>query len=57
MPKFAYVGVTLDGNEVKGTHRAASRNDAEVSLYEKQMRHLRVTEKKAPNRFNFSSRS
>jgi type IV pilus assembly protein PilC len=45
MPKFAYVGVTLDGNEVKGTHKAASRADAEVSLYERQMRHLRVTEK------------
>jgi len=47
MPKFAYVGVTLDGNDVKGTHKAASRADAEVSLYERQMRHLKVTEKKS----------
>ena len=54
MPKFAYVGVTLDGNEVKGTHRAASRNDAEVSLYEKQMRHLRVTEKKSILQYELS---
>ena len=46
MPKFAYVGVTLDGNEVAGTHRAANRTDAEVSLYERQVRHLQVTEKK-----------
>jgi type IV pilus assembly protein PilC len=46
MPKFAYVGVTLDGNEVKGTQKASSRGDAEVSLYEQQLRHLRVTEKK-----------
>ena len=54
MPKFAYVGVTLDGNEVKGTHRAASRNDAEISLYEKQMRHLRVTEKKSILQYELS---
>lgn len=47
MPKFAYAGVDLDGQPVKGTHRAASRADAEVSLYERQMRHLRVTEKKS----------
>jgi type IV pilus assembly protein PilC len=46
MPKFAYVGVTLDGNEVKGTQKASSRGDAEVSLYERQLRHLSVTEKK-----------
>jgi type IV pilus assembly protein PilC len=46
MPKFAYVGETLDGTEVKGTHKAASRINAEVSLYEQQVRHLRVTEKK-----------
>jgi type IV pilus assembly protein PilC len=54
MPKFAYVGMTLDGNEVKGTHRAASRNDAEISLYEKQMRHLRVTEKKSILQYELS---
>ena len=54
MPKFAYVGVTLDGNEVKGTHRAASRSDAEVSLYERQMRHLRVTEKKSILKYELS---
>ena len=54
MPKFAYVGVTVDGNEVKGTHRAASRSDAEVSLYERQMRHLRVTEKKSILKYELS---
>ena len=47
MPKFAYVGMTIDGNEVRGTQRAANRTDAEVSLYERQMRHLRLTEKKS----------
>ena len=54
MPKFAYVGVNLDGNEVKGTHKAASRADAEVSLYERQMRHLRVTEKKSILQYELS---
>jgi type IV pilus assembly protein PilC len=54
MPKFAYVGVTLDGNQVKGTHRAGSRADAEVALYERQMRHLRVTEKKSILQYELS---
>ena len=54
MPKFAYVGVALDGNEVKGTHRAASRADAEVSLYERHVRHLRVTEKKSLLQYEIS---
>ena len=47
MPKFAYAGVTLDGNEVKGTQKAASRSDAEVLLYEQHVRQLQVTEKKS----------
>lgn len=54
MPKFAYAGVTLDGREVKGTHKAPSRADAEVSLYERQMRHLRVTEKKSLLQYELS---
>jgi type IV pilus assembly protein PilC len=54
MPRFAYVGVTLDGNDVKGTHKAASRADAEVSLYERQMRHLKVTEKKSVLHYELS---
>jgi len=54
MPKFAYVGVTLDGHEVKGTHKAPSRAEAEVSLYERQVRHLRVTEKKSLLQYELS---
>src|SRR5215217_5258359 len=54
MPKYAYVGVNLDGNEVKGTHKAASRSDAEVALYERQVRHLRVTEKKSVLQYELS---
>ncbi|KRC56962.1 MULTISPECIES: type II secretion system F family protein [unclassified Nocardioides] len=46
MPKFAYVGVDLAGDRVKGTQKAPSRGDAEVALYERDYRDLRVTEKK-----------
>jgi type IV pilus assembly protein PilC len=45
MPKFAYVGTTLDGAPVKGTAKAGSRADAEVELYAREIRDLRVTEK------------
>jgi len=54
MPKFAYVGVSLEGAEVKGTQRAASRSEAEVALYERQVRHLRVTEKKSILQYELS---
>lgn len=47
MPKFAYVGVDLAGQRVKGTQKASSRGDAEVALYEQDFRDLRVTEKKS----------
>jgi type IV pilus assembly protein PilC len=46
MPKFAYVGVDLEGQRVKGTQKASSRGDAEVVLYGRDLRNLRVTEKK-----------
>jgi len=45
MPKFAYVAVTPDGQQVKGKTRATSRGDAEVALYGKELRDLRVKEK------------
>lgn len=54
MPKFAYAGVTLDGREVKGTHKAPSRSDAEVTLYGRQLRQLRVSEKKSLLQYEIS---
>ena len=45
MPKFAYVAVTPDGQQVKGKTRATSRGDAEVALYGEDLRDLRVKEK------------
>jgi type IV pilus assembly protein PilC len=45
MPKFAYVGTSLDGESVKGVEKAGSRSDAELALYERDLRDLNVTEK------------
>jgi type IV pilus assembly protein PilC len=47
MPKFAYAGIAPDGREVKGMQKAANRSDAEVALWERHVRDLRVTEKKS----------
>lgn len=46
MHRYAYVGTTIAGAEVKGVERAGSRGDAEIALYERELRNLRVTEKK-----------
>lgn len=54
MPKFAYVGVDLAGEKVKGTQKAPSRGDAEVALYEQELRDLRVTEKKSILQYEIS---
>lgn len=54
MPRFAYVGVDLDGRPVKGTAKAASRADAEVALYERQVRNLRVTERRSVLQYELS---
>jgi type IV pilus assembly protein PilC len=45
MPKFAYTGTTLEGTPVKGVEKAGSRADAEVALYERHVRDLKVKEK------------
>jgi type IV pilus assembly protein PilC len=54
MPKFAYSGVGLDGSPVKGTHKAPSRGDAEVALYQRDFRDLKVTEKKSILQYEIS---
>lgn len=54
MPKFAYVGVDLEGQRVKGSHKAASRGDAEIALYDRDLRDLRVTEKKSILQYEIS---
>lgn len=47
MPKFAYVAVALDGRPATGVEKADSRGAAELALYDRQLREIRVTEKKS----------
>ncbi|QYJ04590.1 type II secretion system F family protein [Nocardioides panacisoli] len=54
MPKFAYVGVDVDGEPVKGTHRAVSRVEAEIALHGLHVRDLRVHEKKSLLQYEIS---
>jgi type IV pilus assembly protein PilC len=54
MPKFAYVAVTPDGQQVKGRTRATSRGDAEVALYGKNLRDLRVKERTSILKYEIS---
>ncbi|CAM3252515.1 type II secretion system F family protein [Nocardioides dubius] len=46
MHRYAFVGTTVAGTQVKGVERANSRGDAEIALYERDLRNLRVTEKR-----------
>jgi type IV pilus assembly protein PilC len=44
--KFAYVAVGPDGLHASGVEKAATREVAELALYERELRNIRVTEKK-----------
>lgn len=45
MPKYAYVAVGPDGLEARGVEKFDSRGAAELALYEREMRDIRVAEK------------
>lgn len=45
MSRWAYVAVDPQGDQVSGTWKANSREAAEIALYEKELREIRVTEK------------
>lgn len=45
MTRYAYVAVEADGNTKRGTTRAESREEAELALYERELRNIRLTEK------------
>jgi type IV pilus assembly protein PilC len=47
MTKYAYVATAPDGQVAKGTTKAESREDAELALYERELRDIRVTEKRS----------
>jgi type IV pilus assembly protein PilC len=54
MPKFNYVATLPDGQSTKGVEKANSRSDAELTLYDRQLRDLRVVEKKSFLRMELS---
>jgi type IV pilus assembly protein PilC len=54
MPRFAFVGTTMDGQPVKGTEKASTRGDAEIALYERELRDIRVREKKSLLQYELS---
>ncbi len=47
MTKYAYVAIQVDGQLAKGVERADSREAAELALYERELRGIRITEKKS----------
>ncbi|MBC6445678.1 type II secretion system F family protein [Actinokineospora xionganensis] len=48
MAKFAYIATRPDGSPISGTHKADTREAAELALYEQQLRDIQVTEKASP---------
>jgi type IV pilus assembly protein PilC len=53
--KFAYTAVLPDGREVSGVHKAANRAAAELALYGRDLRGVRLTEKTSPLRMELTS--
>src|SRR5690349_2277370 len=54
MPRFAYTAVAADGTATKGSVKFTSREEAELALYERELRDIRVTEKKSILQFEIS---
>lgn len=46
MPRYTYSANLPSGELTRGTHKAASREAAELALYERELRDIRVVEKK-----------
>jgi type IV pilus assembly protein PilC len=44
MPKFSYSATLPTGDLARGSHKAASREAAELALYERELRNIRVVE-------------
>jgi type IV pilus assembly protein PilC len=47
MPKFSYSATLPSGDFARGSHKAASREAAELALYERELRNIRVVEQKS----------
>ncbi len=46
MPRYAYVALAPDGQHAKGIEKADSRSAAQLALYDRQFRDIRLAEKK-----------
>ncbi|MCU7724384.1 type II secretion system F family protein [Actinoplanes sp. KI2] len=53
--KFTYTAVRPDGHEVTGVHKADSREAAELALYERDLRGVRLAEKKSALQLELTS--
>ena len=47
MPRFSYQAVALDGHAVKGSEKGDSRSAVELALYDRELRDIRLSEKKS----------
>jgi type IV pilus assembly protein PilC len=47
MPKYSYSATLPSGELSRGSHKAASREAAELALYERELRNIRVVDKKS----------
>src|SRR4051794_35002380 len=56
MTRFAYVAVAPDGQRAKGVTKAENREEAELALYERELRDIRVTEKRSVLQFEVTAR-
>jgi len=55
MPKFSYIGIGANGNQVKGDIQATSKNDVVAQLRKKRIRPVTIKAKQLDLKFSFSS--
>ncbi|TDO35712.1 type IV pilus assembly protein PilC [Kribbella sp. VKM Ac-2527] len=56
MTRYAYVAVAPDGAPAKGVTKAETKEEAELALYERELREIRVTEKPSVLQFEITAR-
>jgi type IV pilus assembly protein PilC len=56
MTRYAYVAMAPDGRTAKGVTKADTREEAELALYERELRDIRVTEKNSLLQFELTPR-
>jgi type IV pilus assembly protein PilC len=56
VPRFSYVATDSAGQTATGTEKAASRDAVELALYERELRDIRIEEKKSFLQFELSAK-